>query len=146
MFQTDSEWENSGAAVEMLRSITKRPGLRQYPIIEVAPCTLVFHIEISFRNGGAQEGMSTRYFCAGFEALLNFFGLEDVTEISVTVMLKSASDDTYDCSVVNEIRKTISPTQEQYFCVLDDGRSYPLTDDSENHLKTICIFQRKARK
>lgn len=144
MFQTDSKWERSDSAIEVIRSLTGRPDLRQYPIVEVAPGTLVFQVEILFRDGGAEEGLGTRYFCAGVEAVLNFLDFDKIADIRVNLLKKKARGSDYDFHVVKEIRKAACGNETKIFCILEDGTLYPKNRSIKNLNETVLLLKSRV--
>jgi hypothetical protein len=88
MFQTDQAWETVGAS-NIVRALMRRPGLRQYPLVEISTDMPILHVDVKCKSETDGCEMTSRYLCMSAAVVLDIVRNDEVKDASVILQLRS---------------------------------------------------------
>jgi hypothetical protein len=121
MFQTEDSWE-SQSNLQVLRSISGKPGLRQYPLIAVPVNVPLFHVDVLFKGEGADLDMWERFICYDLATTAELIEQEDVVDIRVSMQTQFVR------KVVEIKCVSVRKDARAYSCICENGSGF------EDHL------------
>jgi len=121
MFQTDDSWE-SHSNLQVLRSILGKPGLRQYPLINVPLNVPLFHVDILFKGEGVELDIWERFICYDLATTAELIEQDEVADAMVSMQTKFVRQDGYEIHRVVEIRcVSARDNRRAYSCICENG-------------------------
>lgn len=139
MFQAEDSWE-SQSNLQVLRSISGNPGLRQYPLIAVPLNVPLFHVDVLFEGEGADLDIWERFICYDLATTAELIEQEDVADIRVCMQTQFVRGHAYKIRKVVEI-KCISVRKDTraYSCICEDGSGFEDHFLQKDDLNVGCV-------
>jgi hypothetical protein len=115
VFQVDDSWE-SKRGEKIFRLLLQRPGLRQYPIVEVPIESSVLHITILSSGNEPQTPKWSRYLCTSLAVTLDLVTQKNVSFSSIYAQINIPTSSP-DLKLL-QVRKIWEGIDEEGFSVL----------------------------
>lgn len=121
MFQIEDSWEYTLGS-DVLRSITEAPGLRQYPLVEIAANTRIFHVDLLLKGEGAELRLWSRFLCYSLSTVVDLVSQNEAQDATVSIQTQRHEGGRYDIIEIAEIGEGIDADNRHfYFCKTKNG-------------------------
>lgn len=124
MFQTDDSWE-SHSNLQVLRSLLGKPGLRQYPLVDVPLNVPLFHVDILFKGEGVALDMWERFICYDLATTAELIEQDEVVDAIVGMQTKFIRERGYEIHKIVQMQcASIGVYERIYSCVCENGLKF----------------------